>query len=266
MKKHGGELLYTRLKAPVDGGEWDHHIWQADGSPFAREQYRPAKPPSVSTQPRIRPPVVGEQSDLSAEQKTAAPLPDDLLKQLEGSLIARDPGAFLRAMEKLEEHDPKDQGDHERWRHFTEGLQGILKNPALMADGGSEFVLSVVQSRLRSPSKFSTSRRPPPSPYSLRYLQSGHEGATTADMFNRHVFADASCTVLHIPSFLDDWESTAAFTYHPGVLFGTHCSAELAQNSAEYVFGSGFLYNMPDEMRNWTKRYENEAVKQLKKQ
>jgi len=174
------------------------------------------------------------------------PVPPELSRELEQALRLRDAAAFSKAMDALEALDPQEQGFNDRMQHFTEGLQDVLMNPTLMADGGSEFVLQVVESRMRQPTK------PTPS----RSSYASHRGPVRKN-YRAGPVDDATVFTMSVPSHLDDWENTAAFGRHPGLLYGIHSACELATRGATDVFGADFV---SDYCANWEKEHPNAAL------
>eukprot|EP00446_Apocalathium_sp_SHHI-4_P020785 CAMPEP_0177253198 /NCGR_PEP_ID=MMETSP0367-20130122/55013_1 /TAXON_ID=447022 ORGANISM="Scrippsiella hangoei-like, Strain SHHI-4" /NCGR_SAMPLE_ID=MMETSP0367 /ASSEMBLY_ACC=CAM_ASM_000362 /LENGTH=250 /DNA_ID=CAMNT_0018706465 /DNA_START=64 /DNA_END=814 /DNA_ORIENTATION=+ len=196
MKKHGGEIPGWRTTVVERPGSTDelHQMWRADGAPFVHLQYRPAEMRPTDFPPeRLHP--------LPDEEAPIRPIPAPLLQELESALRARDSAAFARAMEQLEAFDPTSQGFNDRLKHFTEGLQEILMSPALMADGGSQFVLQVIESRMRQAPKRSTG--------SLQTYTVARPNVAR-QMFRGNDMSDASVSTIAVPSHLDDWESNAA--------------------------------------------------------
>eukprot|EP00446_Apocalathium_sp_SHHI-4_P082213 CAMPEP_0177508056 /NCGR_PEP_ID=MMETSP0369-20130122/40819_1 /TAXON_ID=447022 ORGANISM="Scrippsiella hangoei-like, Strain SHHI-4" /NCGR_SAMPLE_ID=MMETSP0369 /ASSEMBLY_ACC=CAM_ASM_000364 /LENGTH=248 /DNA_ID=CAMNT_0018986133 /DNA_START=65 /DNA_END=811 /DNA_ORIENTATION=- len=225
MKKHGGEIPGWRTTVVERPGSTDelHQMWRADGAPFVHLQYRPAEMRPTDFPPeRLHP--------LPDEEAPIRPIPAPLLQELESALRARDSAAFARAMEQLEAFDPTSQGFNDRLKHFTEGLQEILMSPALMADGGSQFVLQVIESRMRQAPKRSTG--------SLQTYTVARPNVAR-QMFRGNDMSDASVSTIAVPSHLDDWESNAAFGRHPGLLFGLHTATELSMRPPGELWGAG---------------------------
>jgi len=230
-------------------------MWNADGAPFMRLQFRPAayaSPPAVAEGAAALGDAEGAGGGQEAKAQLVPPpsLPKPLLKELALALRRRDPVAFSRAMDKLEDVDPKHQDYDERVRLFMNGLQNILLDPSLMAGGGADFVLEAIEEKLRAPSAGA--------PYEGSGAPSGTVGRRPKMFRSKHDMAPASCMVLQPPSVLDDWEGKSTMGLHPGVLFGAHAGATFAHFPADEVYG-GYAQGS-EHIQDFARRYPNAAL------
>jgi len=232
-----------------------HELWGASGCPFLKLQYRPAvyePPDSVKDVADYR-----DGDGPRGQLRTPSNLPAGVLEDLAWSLRQRDADAFSKAMSKLEGYDQASDEYDERVKAFMRGLQDVLLDPNLMAEGGASFVLEAVETKLKEQKKQVM-------PYSLKLKPNA---GRKKDMFRSsdNPMMDATFSVLQPPSSKDAWECQATMGIHPGVLFGAHCAAHLSHQLPEVTFGG--IWEEPDFMlegKLFEERYPNAAMESLR--
>lgn len=266
QKKHGGVPVGAFPRERADGIHPDSHHqgWMPEGSPFVKQHWRAADPPSRYTHQdkelerkrdfngRIWQYVAdhkqqvidwkrqqGEESDcvpLDLETDALRPLPDvydvvpdELVRRLRAALESKDKERIATTFQELEQYDVGDDysaEDRVRWFHK---ILSEAWNQEINKDkkGMGRLIFDSLEQTM--PETLQEVSKDVKSHWDYEEAQLRAMFHKTdrelSDMPEGINMRDVNCSVIRASSTDDDWETTAIFGGQPGVLYGAHCAA-----------------------------------------